>query len=155
MSAFEDDYLEHADMMPFAVAGELKMWNLRLPGIDLERMAEDKWLMMAWPPAYKFAVHFLEQTEMSEEAIRRALALKPDADIHQVPEPLPLEIRHRLYDIHRIRIAIIILYPDQPEHQRHWFSAKNGSLGGKTAIEAMTSDGTERVRKILEGRLSG
>lgn len=154
MSIFEDDYLEHVDMMPFAVAGELKMWNLRLPGINLERMAEDQWVMMAWSPAYKFAVRFLEQTEMSEEAIRCTLALKSDADIHQAPEPLLLETRHRLYDIHRIRIATVILYPDQPDHQRHWFSAKNGSFGGKTAIEVMTSEGTERVRKLLEGRLS-
>jgi len=155
MNAFEDDYLERVEMMPLATAGELKMWNLLLPGIDPELMAEDKWVMMAWTPAYKFAVRFLEKIEMSEEAIRRTLALKADEGIHQAPERLPLETRHRLYDIHRIRIAMTILYADQPEHQRHWFSAENGSFGGKTAIEVMTSEGTERVRKLLEGRLNG
>lgn len=153
MSIFEDGYLEHVEKMPLATAGELKMWNLSLSGFDLGPLAEQQWVFIGWEPAYQLAVSFLEKMALTRSEIRNILAL-PEGNLSEAPDTLSLETRHRLYDVHRIHIALVLLYPDQPDHQRYWFTAKDRILAGKTAIEVMTSEGTERVRKLLEGRLN-
>lgn len=153
MSTFEDDYLERAEMMPLATAGELKMWNLRVLSLDLDKMTEDRWVFIGWKVAYELAIRFLDKMGMSVEDIRKTLALST-GDVREVPETLLLGTRHRLYDVHRMHIAILILYPEQPENQRLWFTARHQNLENRSPIEIMASEGTEKIRRLLEGRLS-
>lgn len=155
MGNFNDDYIAKAEMMPLITGGELRMWNLKLPGIDVTQLEEDQWVLMAWKQAYLFAVRFLDQIGMSWEAIQKTLSLAEGVTRQDVPEVLSLETRHRLYDVHRMRIAIIILYPDQLDHQKSWFASRHQNLDGRAPLEIIISEGPERMRKLLEGRLNG
>lgn len=154
MGYFKDEYMADAEMMPLVTGGELRMWNLNLPGIDVAKLEEDQWVLMAWRQAYLFAVRFLDQIGMSWEAIQKTLSLPEGVTNQDVPEVLSLQTRHRLYDVHRMRIAIMILYPNQADHQKSWFTSRQHNLNGRTPLEIIVSEGTDKIRKLLEGRLN-
>lgn len=135
MGFFKDDYMENAEMMPLITGGELRMWNLKLPGIDVAKLEEDQWVLMEWKQAYLFAVRFLDQIGMSWEAVQKTLSLPESVTRQDVSEALSLETRHRLYDVHRMRIAIMILYPDQPSHQKRWFTSRHRDLDDRVPLE--------------------
>lgn len=155
MSTFSNQYLAEAAMMPLITGGELRMWNFTMPGLDTDAVADDQWVVMDWKAAYLRAVEFLRDMGASEEDVSAILTVTSGLREIEHCKSLSAEVRRRLFDIHRIRLAILLLYPSQKENQRVVFSGKNEYFGGRSMCEVMTLSGTAEVRRWLEGRLQG
>lgn len=128
------------------------MWNFRVPGVDIDRGAEDAWIFLPWSEAYRFAVRFLEQMEVSSSDIN-AILDRPSDESEIRARELSATTRKRLFDVPRIRLALLVLCPDQQEIQRTALHSMN-SVFGASLLKMMTAGDTAHVRQLLEGRLN-
>lgn len=148
----EKDWLD-AEKLPVLTVGECRMWNFRVPGVDVERASDGDWISLAWDEAYRFAVRFLEKMEVPSDGVTAILG-HPSVDEPEIrTEDLSATTRQRLYDIHRIRLALLLLYPDQLDTQRMALHLMNSAFG-TSLLQKMTEGDTEQVRRWLEGRLN-
>lgn len=148
MAAMTDEILVSTAGLPVATAGEMRLWNLTAAGVDLSLMRGDQWVIVSWRRAYVLAESFLRGRGFDAETIGEILRLAapPEGDV-------PLPIRWRLYDIHRIRIALLVLYPEQPVMWRHCLTVSQERFAERAAIELMRGSELRDVRLALEARL--
>lgn len=149
MALMCDEILNISDGLPVLTAGEMRMWNFTAKNVDLFSAPDGQWITTSWAHAYRLAVAFLSEMGIDDEVIREIL------NLDSVPEDsVPLATRWRLYDVHRIRIALLLLYPSQPDIQRHWLTARGKRFANQPPLELMRGSGLRDVRCALEASLN-
>lgn len=148
----ERDWLD-AEKLPVLTVGECRMWNFRAPGVDIESVADDDWIFLPWDEAYRLAIRFLEKMEIPNDDIATILGEQPIGESEVRVRELSATTRRRLYDVHRIRLALLLLYPEQQDVQRVALHSTSSAFGS-SLLQQMIAGGTDRVRRWLEGRLT-
>lgn len=142
-----DDELSRMERMPLATASELVTWNLSVGKIDLGGATVDDVVTVRWEDAIEVASIYLRQLGFDEQVVKHAIGSSASSR-----KELSFHTRRRLFDIHRIRLMLVILYPEQLQRQKAWLSSSFGNK--KTAIEMIVEGEGYVIRQMLEKRVA-